>query len=252
MDVATMMGIFTGSVLIASAIALGGGGGFIHVPALMITLGGTFAATLISFPWEKVRNVAKVIRSTFRARLLRTAEMVNQMVEYAAIVKKEGYVALESKLEDLSDPFLRRAFELILSGTAEQDVRKVLQNELAALQGRHEDGREILQMMGTAAPAFGMIGTLIGLVQMLRDLKSPESIGVGMSVALITTFYGALAANLLFLPLAGKLGARDREEILLRHIIIEGVASIQAGDIPSVTEEKLKAFLTPQTRYAIG
>ena len=252
MDFTTISGILLGSVLIVGAIAIGGGKGFILVPAMMITLGGTFAATLINFPWDKVRDLSAVVRNTFRSRLPKPAEMVRQMLEYATIVKKDGYVALDAKMEDIDDEFMKRAVELMLAGTMPDDVRTILRNELFALQGRHEDGREVLSAMGTFAPAFGMIGTLIGLVQMLRQLDDPKQIGLGMSIALVTTFYGALAANLVFLPLAGKLEARDREEVLIRQIIIEGVASIQASDIPSITEEKLKAFLDPRKRHLVG
>jgi chemotaxis protein MotA len=146
---------------------------------------------------------------------------------------------------------MAKGIRLIIDGFPTETVREILQIDVDQTTARHMTGKSILDSMGAAAPAFGMIGTLIGLVQMLRSLDDPSKIGGGMAVALITTFYGAIMANVIFLPLAGKLGNREKEEVLIREIIIEGVIAIQAGDQPQLVEEKLKSFLPPSDRKVI-
>ena len=157
-------------------------------------------------------------------------------------------LALENESESEPDDFLRKGLSLAVDGTDPQLLQKILANDVSALEGRHQIGQNVLAAMGAFAPAFGMIGTLIGLVQMLSSITSPEGIGAGMAIALLTTFYGALMANVFFLPMAGKLKTRTQEELLLRELIIEGIVAIQSGDSPRVVEEKLKSFLPPKER----
>ncbi len=249
MDIATLVGIVSGVGLILISILMGGSlDMFIHVPSFMVTGGGTIASTLINFPIKKVVGVFKVLKNVFLFKLPETGAVINQIVGFATLSRREGLLALESKLEEMEDPFMSKGLRLIIDGYPSETIRDIMQVDVDQTSSRHIAGKSILDSMGAAAPAFGMIGTLIGLVQMLQNLDDPSKIGGGMAVALLTTFYGAIMANLVFLPLAGKLGQREKEEVLLRDIVIEGVISIQSGDQPQLVEEKLKSFIPPRER----
>ena len=252
MDVATLVGATSGTALVLVAIFMGGGlGMFINVPSIMITVRGCVAATLINFPLQKVMGVLGVVKKAFMHKVVEPQEEIVRMVEYAKIARREGLLALEDKLQDLNDPFLSKGIQLVIDGTTPEALREILRIEVDFLADRHGLGKSILESMGASAPAFGMIGTLIGLVQMLRHMSDPSSIGVGMSTALLTTFYGAFMANLVFLPLAGKVGARSNEEVLVKELMIEGIISIQSGDNPRLVEEKLKSFVAPSVRALV-
>lgn len=225
--------------------------GFINVPALMITLGGTMAATFISYPMHQVMGVMRVVKKAFVGPGPQSAEVITTLVRFAEKARREGLLALEDDARALEEPFLQKGIQLVVDGSDAELVRGILQTELAFLEERHRGGAAMFETMGALAPAFGMIGTLIGLIQMLRSLDRPEGIGPGLAVALVTTFYGALMANLLFIPIAGKLKVRSSSEILLKEVMIEGILSIQAGDNPRIVEEKLKAFLSPQARNSV-
>ncbi|MHA1572712.1 MAG: motility protein A [Alphaproteobacteria bacterium] len=249
MDVATLVGVISGTVLVLTAIFLGGGVGmFLNVPSVMITVGGTVAATLINFPLNKVIGVFAVAKNAFTFKVFEAHVDILRMVEYARIARREGLLALEDKLEELDEPFLIKGIQLVIDGTSPEALRDILRTEIDFMQERHGMGKMILESMGASAPAFGLIGTLIGLVQMLRTLDDPSKIGQGMSVALLTTFYGAFMANLLFLPLAGKLDLRSREEVLIKELMIEGIIAIQSGDNPRLVKEKLKSYVSPDIR----
>ncbi len=250
MDVATIVGIVSGLSFIFIAMLLGGAPitTFIHIPSMMITFGGTIAATLINFPLGDIKGVFSTVRHAFAFEERTPATMIEMLVAYATKARREGILTLESELETVTDPFLIRGVRLAIDGTAPELIKDILTTELAYIESRHALGQGIFTMMGTYAPAFGMIGTLIGLISMLRSLEDPSQIGQGMAVALITTFYGAFAANLLFLPIAGKLKSRTRSEILLKEVVVEGILSIQSGDNPRIVEQKLKAFISPSLR----
>jgi chemotaxis protein MotA len=248
-DIATIAGIFSGLTLIILAIAQGGSPqAFIHIPSIMATVGGTIAATFVNFPLKTVFGMLNIIKKTMLHKLPRPSELIRKMVKYAEKARKEGMLALESESETEPDEFLRKGLTLAVDGTDPTLLQKILENDVTSLEGRHKTGQSVLQAMGAFAPAFGMIGTLIGLVQMLGNMTSPDDIGSGMAIALLTTFYGSLMANVFFLPMAGKLKTRSEEELLLRDLIIEGITAIQAGDSPRVVEEKLKSFLAPKER----
>jgi len=167
-------------------------------------------------------------------------------VKYAEIARREGLLALAE--QRIRDPFMQKAIQLVVDGTKPALIDSILQTEISFLRARHRTGQQLFKGMGTYAPAFGMIGTLIGLINMLRTMEDPSSIGPAMALAILTTLYGALLANLIFLPIADKLAARSDEEILLMEVVIEGVRSLQAGDPPTIVEEKLHAFLSPKLR----
>lgn len=252
MDFATITGIVVGLALIFGAIVTTGSlQTFWHVPSIMITIGGTMAATFISYPMSQIISVMKVLRNAFRKDLMQPAAVINMLVYFADKARREGLLALEEEAEKLEDDFFKKGIQLVVDGSDPDLVRSILETELAFLEERHRSRQGIFLTMGNFAPAFGMVGTLIGLINMLRELDSPDNIGPHMATALITTFYGVLFANLICIPVAGKLAVRSEQEILVKELIIEGVLSIQAGENPRVVEEKLKAFLSPPDRLAL-
>lgn len=249
MDLATIAGIVLGFTLIVGAIIVDGGiVFFIDVKSLMIVCGGTLAATLISFPLGKVFGVIKVLRNAFLTRSTSPMEAIRQLVQFAEKARREGILSLENVVNEVQDEFLRSGIRLAVDGVEPTLIKDILHTELAFIEDRHRTGQNIFVTMGTAAPAFGMIGTLIGLVLMLQTLSDPSSIGPGMAMALLTTLYGALLANVVFLPIAEKLRNRTNEEILIKELSIEGIMSIQAGDNPRIVQQKLLAFLAPKAR----
>ncbi len=249
MDLSTLIGIIAGFVLIITAMATGGGAGmFFNIPSLMITIGGMLAATLITFPLQDVIGVFAVVKKAFLHREEKPGSMIQLIVGFAETARREGILSLEQKAEAVDDDFLKNGIRLAVDGTEPELIRDIMRTELDYLMERHKLGQAIFEAMGAYAPAFGMIGTLIGLIQMLRSLEDPSSIGLGMATALITTFYGALAANLVFLPLAGKLKNRSSGEVLLKELSIEGILSIQSGDNPRIVESKLMSFVAPKLR----
>ncbi|NLJ79462.1 MAG: motility protein A [Firmicutes bacterium] len=249
MDLATLVGIILGAGLLIGAIIMEGDISlYWSFSSLLITFGGTFAAIMINFSMNQVLGVLPLLRVAFSKKNIDSVHVINTLVEFAESSRREGLLALEEKAQALDEPFLTKGIQLVVDGTDADLVRSILEIELAFLEERHRLGQKIFEQMGALAPAFGMIGTLIGLIQMLGDLTSPDQIGVGMAVALITTLYGAVAANLIFLPVAGKLRIKSNEEILIKQVMIEGILSIQAGENPRIVEEKLKSFLSPDER----
>src|SRR5690625_2687193 len=184
---------------------------FWDLPSVFIVLGGTIAATLVSHPFEQVRVIFSLLRVVLARGISTTDEVIPLLVHFAEKARREGLLAMEEEAAELGDPFLRKGIQLVVDGVDPELVRNVLQIEINFLAERHESGRRLFQTMGTYAPAFGMIGTLIGLIKMLSDLTDPDGIGTGMAVALITTLYGALLANLVFLPIAGKLQVKSEQ-----------------------------------------
>jgi len=248
-DLATIIGIISGVTLVVLTIIMGGSAAiFIHVPSMMVVFGGATAATLISFQLKEVLGVINVVRKAFFSEKTDNVALINQIVELSKKARKEGLLAIDKEVSQIDDPFLRSGMEMVVDGTEPELIRSIMETELSYLMERHKRGQEIFSAYGEYAPAFGMIGTLIGLIGMLQNLNDPSQIGGGMAVALITTFYGALAANLVFIPLAGKLKNRSEEEVLIKEMIIEGVLSIQFGEHPNTIQRKLMNFLSPKQR----
>jgi len=248
-DLATIIGIISGVTLVVLTIIMGGSAAiFIHVPSMMVVFGGATAATLISFQLKEVLGVINVVRKAFFSEKTDNVALINQIVELSKKARKEGLLAIDKEVSQIEDPFLRSGMEMVVDGTEPELIRSIMETELSYLMERHKRGQEIFSAFGEYAPAFGMIGTLIGLIGMLQNLNDPSQIGGGMAVALITTFYGALAANLVFIPLAGKLKNRSEEEVLIKEMIIEGVLSIQFGEHPNTIQRKLMNFLSPKQR----
>jgi chemotaxis protein MotA len=249
MDISTAVGVLLGITFLIVGILISGDlGTYFDEASVLITFGGTIAATLISFPLPKLIETMKSVKHVFFGRELNAGEAIEKIIELANTARKEGLLALEEAAMQLDDDFLKKGILLIVDGTDPELVRSILETELSFVEERHSTGQSLFETMGAISPAFGMIGTLIGLINMLRTLEDVSKVGPNMAVALITTFYGAVMAYLFFLPMARKLKLRSKEEIFLKEILVEGMLSIQAGENPRIIEEKLVAFLSPKTR----
>ncbi|TZE83348.1 flagellar motor protein [Calorimonas adulescens] len=249
MDIASFIGIISGVALIIISILLNGSlTTYIDVPSLMITIGGTIASTLISYPLSKVLDSFKVMKFIFFNKPVNNSEVIKQIVSLANTARREGLLALEDIAENLEDPYLKKGILLVVDGTDPELIRNIMETELDFLEDRHKQSQGVFETFATFAPAFGMIGTLIGLINMLKNLNDPSKVGPGMAVALITTFYGSLMAYLVFLPMARKLSYLTKQETLQKELMLEGILSIQSGENPRIIEEKLKAFLSPKVR----
>lgn len=254
MDLSTIIGIAIGSlVLILGIVSNAGLGGFmmfIDIPSAFIVVGGTFGVVLIVCPMEQFLNAISVISKVFLCKKQMPQEIIQQMVLFATRARREGILALEDEAGKTSDKFLKQGIQLAVDGTSPEALRDIMENEISSLMARHKDGQNILMAGGTYAPAFGMIGTLIGLVLMLATLDDPSTIGPKMAVALITTLYGALISNFFLLPMVDKLKTRSNDELVAKEVMIEGILSIQSGDNPRLVEQKLNAFIAPKHRVS--
>ena len=251
MDIATLTGILVAGGLVISAILLGGSGTwFINPPSMMIVIGGTMGATLLNYPLSEVLGVFGVVKNVLIQRSTETGHLVQMLVDFAKRARREGILSFESAIKEIEDPFLANGLQLAIDGMESNSIEEIMRTEIQFVEERHKLGAEIFDTMGTFAPAVGMLGTIIGLVQMLMQMKDPSEIGAPMAVALLTTFYGTLLANLLFLPISGKLRTRSKQEILEKQMVVEGIVAIQSGDNYRIVEQKLKAFLSPKYREA--
>jgi chemotaxis protein MotA len=203
---------------------------------------------LITYPLGQVFSVISVVRHAFLFKTHAPEQIINTLVNFSQKARREGILSLEQEASEVEDTFLQSGIELAVDGTEPELIREILSTDLDKIETRHKFGQGIFSTMGNYAPAFGMIGTLIGLVQMLRAMDDPSAIGPGMAVALLTTFYGCILANLIFIPIAGKLKSRSGEELLIKELMIEGILSIQSGDNPRIVEQRLKSFLAPAIR----
>lgn len=253
MDIATILGVVTGFSLMLAAIAMGGGiDWFVNVPSLMIVVGGTVACTLINYPLGSVLGVMGVLKNAIFHKESSPTEMIKNLIEFSRVARREGILALQSLIKQVNDPFLVKGINLAIDGLEPQVIGDIMDIEVEQLESRHKYGAEVFAAMGAFSPAMGMMGTLIGLVQMLMQMDDPASIGPAMAVALLTTFYGVVIANLVCLPIAGKLKTRSTQEILLKNLMTEGIKAIQSGDNPRIVEQKLLAFIEPKQRGEIA
>ena len=249
MDIATLIGIMVSFGLVIVSIMVGGDGSwFVNAPSLMIVCGGTMGATLLAYPLKDVLSVFNVAKNVFMHKSQVVSDLIPLISGFAKKARQEGILSFESQLSDIEDPFLVQGIQMAIDGMESSSIEDVMTTEIIYLEERHRLGSEIFSTMGTFAPAVGMLGTIIGLVQMLMQMEDPSQIGAPMAVALLTTFYGTLMANLVFLPVAGKLKTRSKQEILTKQMVLEGVISIQSGDNHRVVEQKLKAFIAPKAR----
>jgi chemotaxis protein MotA len=247
MDIATIVGLVSGTIFIFISIFLGGSFGvFINIPSIMIVFGGTIATTFIKFKMSDVIGSIGVAMKAFIVKIENPENLITEMVGFTRIAKKEGLIALEK--EAPSDEFSAKALRYLSDGYDEGLIKDMLNKDIHLTIQRHTLGQNVFKSMGDTAPAFGMIGTLIGLVQMLSSMDDPSSIGPAMAVALLTTLYGAVAANFILLPIADKLSLRSDQEKLNKSIVVEAAVGINRGVSPMVLEESLRIFLAPKER----
>jgi chemotaxis protein MotA len=251
MDISTLIGVIAGSALLLWAILTKSPlRPFMDAGSVAIVLGGASAAVLIGFPLKHILGVGKVVKNCFFAKPQDPMKIIREMVRYAEIARRDGILALENVTADIKDPFLVTGIQMAVDGSDPDLIEAILVSELESIEQRHSEGKAIFDNIGKYAPAFGMIGTLIGLIIMLGKMDDPKTIGPAMALALLTTLYGAVTANLIAMPMADKLGVRSREEIFIKMIMIKGVMAIQSGDNPRIVEQKLKTFLPNRMRDA--
>jgi chemotaxis protein MotA len=253
MDLGTIIGLAAGFALIVMSIFSAGGAlsAFINVPSILMVIGGSFGAMLVGNPMGRMLGIVRYINIILRVPNYEEERIISSLVNFSEKARREGLLALEDDLEEVEDDFMRKGIQLVVDGTDPDIIKSVLYNDLNQLQTRHGVGIKLFEDWSKIAPAFGMIGTLAGLISMLAKLDDASSIGPNMSLALVTTMYGAIMANLVLMPIKIKLEDRDADETLVREIMIEGILSIQSGDNPRILEEKLLSFLPPARREAV-
>lgn len=238
-------------VFVAMAVGPGGVMIFVDIPSMAIVFGGTIGVTMLAFTTTDLKPVMKVMMVAAIRKQSTPVEEIERVVEYANIARKEGLLALEAQLKTVDDAFFSKGIQLVIDGFGGDTVRDIMELEAEWEKQRHDTGKKIMDQMAAFCPAFGMIGTLVGLVQMLQDLSDPSAIGIGMATALLTTLYGAMGANMFFIPMAGKLEMVGKQDALLRSLMVEGIVAIQSGEKPQLIKEKLKGFLAPSARETI-
>jgi len=218
-------------------------GDYFNLPSIFIVFGGVLASTIVSYPLDSLKNLGKLMGNAFKVKKVDFHADIENIVTIANVARREGILALEESVNEMNDPFMQKGIMLIIDGSDPELVKSVLETELVFVRERHSSGQAILLQMSSFSPAYGMIGTLVGLINMLRSLDDPSTLGPSMAVALVTTFYGVVLANLLFTPLAKKLAAQSADECLRKEMVLEGILSIQDGENPRIIREKLNAFL---------
>lgn len=249
-DILTPVGLILAIGFVVYGISLGktGIGAFVDAPSLAITVGGSFASLLITFSMEDLKTGLKITKEILRSGNINKVDLVDQFKELARKVRKDGPLAVEQEVSEIEDVFLRKGLELAIDGIDMEDIKEILEIEIDEVESKYVTGSKIFKIWGSYAPAFGMVGTLIGLIQMLSDMGSPSAIASGMAAALITTFYGALMANAILNPIGFNIQIKGERECERMDMMICGIMSIQNGDSTRVIEEKLVNFLTPKEK----
>lgn len=250
MDIATIVGLVVVAVLLVISVVLGGGSfsSFVDAPSALVVIGGAIAATMIACPLKDFLAVFKVSLKVFLNKAENVTKIIDQIVSLAEVARKDGLLALESKLADIDHKFIKLGIQMAVDGSPPEVIEDIMRTELDSAAGRHSQGKGLMDTLGRYAPAYGMIGTLMGLIMMLANMSDPSSIGKGMAVALITTLYGAIVSNAMFLPFGDKLSVLNKKELMAMEIIIRGIMAIQAGENPRVIRQKLNSFLAPKAR----
>lgn len=258
LDLASILGLVLCAAIVVFGILYGQTGievlgNFYDPPSILITFGGAFCCMLIMAPnlktfWNYIKSFALILK----VHVSNEEESISQIISLSNVARKEGLLALEEAANNIDDEFLKKGILLIVDGTDPELVRSILETELNCVEDRHGEIIGFWDSLGAMGPAWGMIGTLIGLVNMLKVMDDPKAIGPAMAVALITTFYGSVLANWICIPVVTKLKAKNSNEIMIKELMVEGLLSIQAGENPRVIEEKLKSFLSPTRRAAFS
>lgn len=251
MDIASVVGILAafGLILVAILIAPGSSlAAFIDVPSFLVVCGGALAACLIAFPLKSMLAMPLTLKVVFLNKAVDYAGLISQIVSLAETARRDGLLALENRIAEIDNPFIVSGIQMAVDGTRPDAIEDIMRTEMDAVSTRHRDSKAVSDQMGRFAPAYGMIGTLLGLIIMLGNMSDPSSIGSGMAVALLTTLYGAVVSNVMFLPFSEKLAFLNKQELLGMEIIIRGIMAIQSGENPRVIEQKLRTFLPPSVR----
>jgi chemotaxis protein MotA len=251
MDISSVVGVLLGASVLVIAVAISPGasvGAFVNYPSIMVVIVGSCAAVLVCFPLKNVLGIAKVAKNVFFNSQEDVAGLIEQLVSLAETARRDGLLALENRVEEISNPFIVLGIQMAVDGTRPEIIEDIMRTEMDAVATRHRSGKKILDQAGRFAPAFGMIGTLMGLILMLGQLEDPDALGPGMAVALITTLYGAVVSNVFLLPCAEKLGFINGNELLTMEIVVRGIMGIQSGENPRVIQQKLTTFVPPSLR----
>ena len=249
MDLATIIGILSGiAMIVIPIVTQGDAGAFYDSMSVLIVMGGGLAATMISYRLPEMMGILKVTLKAFKSQEEDMGKLIRMLVDFSNKSRREGLLSLEAEVEQIPDDFIKQAITLVIDGVDPEVIKDTMELELDNTSSRHEKGQGLFKTMAALFPAWGMIGTLIGLVQLLKNLSDPSAIGPAMAVALVTTFYGSVLANLICTPIANKLALKSKEEINQKQMIIEGVLSLQSGESPKIIEHKLKGFLSPEQK----
>ena len=249
MDIATGLGILIafgmifGPIIIAGDIAT-----FYDLQSLLLVVFGSLAATVISFSLSDILNIVSVTKNAFFTKPQDLGRLIDSLVDLGEKARREGILALEQEMSRIQDDFLKKAMQLAVDGNEPEVIENVMGVEIDKIEERHATGKAMFDALANFGPAYGMLGTITGLIQMLKSLDDPSNIGAGMALALITTFYGSILANTIGIPIAGKLARRSKEEVLIKNMVLFGVLSIHSGDNPRITRDKLETFVPPKFR----
>ena len=252
MDISSLIGVILAMGLIVGSILMGNApfSAFIDIPSVLVVIGGAFAAGMICFPLKTILAGPKIAIKVFLNKPDDVLGLIKQIVSLAETARRDGLLALENRMEEIDNSFIKLGVQMAVDGTRPEVIEDIMRTEIDSIATRHRDGKSLMDQLGRFAPAYGMIGTLMGLIMMLSDMSDPSSIGAGMAVALITTLYGAIVANVFFTPFAEKLGFINKQEILSLEIVVRGIMAIQSGENPRVIEQKLSTYLSPKERAA--
>ena len=253
MDIASLVGFIVAGGLVLGSIAMGSApmSAFIDVPSIMIVIGGSIAAAMMSVPLKTMLRAPFVLKKAFLNKQANVGELIDQIVSLAETARRDGLLALEGRVEEINNPFIKLGVQMAVDGTRPEVMEDILRTEITAISTRHKENKVVLDQLGRFAPAYGMIGTLMGLIMMLSNMSDPSSIGAGMAVALITTLYGAIISNVFFIPFADKLSFISKQEQVSLDVVLRGIMAIQSGENPRVIQQKLMTFLPPAQRRTV-
>ncbi|WP_055668110.1 motility protein A [Desnuesiella massiliensis] len=253
-DLMTLLGVVAGIILLLWGMSLGGSKLkiFYDFPSIIITGFGSFCSLLINYPFREVSKLGSIIIESFKELKSSKIDMIERFSSLSKKARREGLLSLEDEVSNIEDDYLKKGLQMVIDGIEPETIREIMELEIGEMEKRHKIGIDMLKSWAAYAPAFGMIGTLIGLIQMLDGLDDSSKIASGMAVALITTFYGAVMANLIFTPMAAKLALRSEKESGLNEMLLEGILAIQSGVNPRIVEEKLICYLSPEERKKYG
>ncbi|MDR0584751.1 MAG: MotA/TolQ/ExbB proton channel family protein [Treponema sp.] len=250
MDLGSLIGIFGAFGMVVFSVVVGGGSllSILDLPSFLMVVLGSYFALMLAASLSDALGIFSIFGRTFNIPVFNEQGIIQKMMAFSEKARREGLLALEDELEDLDDEFMKKGLRLVVDGTDAAIIRDLLELELSQMQGRHADKINIVNMWAALAPGLGMLGTVIGLIGMLQNLDDKASIGPNMALALVTTLYGSMVANLLMIPFSSKLRGHDSRESMVKEMIIEGVLSIQAGDNTRILAMKLMAYLSPAVR----